>query len=261
MKNTRKIADHERKRQTRTIKCGCPFKMWIVHDEPPLKEERWHLKYHRNMQPHNHDGNPVSANVGNRNRGTQSDVARGVAANPTSDDLVQRITQLNNRSQVEAPKPSDQSPPPGTVAYQTTTLPTQPTPNLTPDPGLISETFFVTRKTGNTCIVCSPCDITLDNSPSRKKHDASSKSASNPTRYAGTLIDDMDFDKFIKLLGTEHGLDRRRDRLGFVEEDVGSEGATAEPTVYEFENARQWRAAVAHLHARGKRMRFVILPL
>ena len=49
--------------------------------------------------------------------------------------------------------------------------------------------------------------------------------------------------------------------MGFVEEDVGREGATAEPAVYEFENERQWRAAVAHLHTMGKRMRFVILPV
>jgi hypothetical protein len=261
MKNTRKLADHERKRQTRTIKCGCPFKMWIIHDaseDPP-----WRLKYHRKMEPHNHDGNPVSANVGNRNRGTQSDVARSSGAPPTSDDLVREIMRLNNRAQNESPTPANPSPSPDTVAFQTTThrTPPIPKPTRTPDPGLISETFFVTRKTGNTCIVCSPCDITLDNSPSRKNHDASGKSASNPTRYTGTLIDDLDFDKFVKLLANEHGLDRRRDRLGFVEEDVGREGATAEPAVYEFENERQWRAAVAHLHAMGKRMRFVILPV
>ena len=48
--------------------------------------------------------------------------------------------------------------------------------------------------------------------------------------------------------------------MGFAEEDVGSEGTTAEPELYEFENERQWRAAVTHLHAKGKRMRFVILP-
>lgn len=214
------------------------------------------------MQPHNHDGNLVVASVGNKNRGTHNDVTRSNAALPTSDDLVREIMRLNNQAQNETPTHSRQSPPsPDPVDYQTTTLPTPPIPKPTPDPGLISETFFVTRKTGNTCIVCSPCDITLDNSFSRKKHDASGKSATNPTRYTGTLIDDLDFDKFVKLLGAEHGLDRRKDRLGFVEEDVGSEGTTAEPTVYEFENERQWRAAVAHLHAKGRRMRFVILPV
>ena len=135
----------------------------------------------------------------------------------------------------------------------------RPIINPTPDPGLISETFFATRNTGNTCVVCSPCDIILDISPSRKKHDPSGKIATKPTRYTGTLIDDSDFDKFVKLLETEHDLDRRRDRSGSVEEDVGCEGARADPTVYEFENAKQWRAAVAHLHAKGKRMRFVVL--
>jgi hypothetical protein len=259
MKNTRKIADHERKRQTRTIKCGCPFKMWIIHDES--EDHPWRLKYHRQMQPHNHDGNPVVANVGNRNRGTHNDVTRGGGAPPTSDDLVREIMRLNNRAQDDTPTSPDPSVPLDMVAYQTTAHPTQPKSNTSPNLGLISETFFVTRKTGNTCIVCSPCDITLNNSFSRKRHDASRKNATNPTRYAGTLIDDLDFDKFIKLLGSEHGLDRRRDRLGFVEEDVGSEGATAASTVYEFENERQWRAGVAHLHAKGKRMRFVILPV
>lgn len=259
MRNTRKLADHERKRQTRTIKCGCPFKMWIIHEEVD-SEDVWRLKYSRNMQPHNHDGNPVIMDVGNRNRGTHNDVTKNNAALPTSDVLVREIMRLNNQAQNESPTPQEQSPSPDTVAYQTTTHPTPPIPKPTPNAGLISETFFVTRKTGNTCIVCSPCDITLDNSFSRKKHDASGKSATNPIRYTGTLIDDLDFDKFVKLLGAGNGLDRRRDRLGFVEDDVGAEGATAEPAVYEFENERQWRAAVAHLRAMGNRMRFVILP-
>jgi hypothetical protein len=190
-KNTRKIADHERKRQTRPI--NCPFKMWIIHDES--EDPPWRLKHHREMEPHNHDGNPVSANVGNRNRGTQSDVARSSDAPPTSDDLVREIMRLNNRAQNGTPTPADPSSSRDTAAYQTTTYPTPPIPKPTPDLGLISETFFVPRKTGNTCIVCSPCEITLDNSFSRKKHDASGKSATNPTRYTGMLIDDLDFDK------------------------------------------------------------------
>lgn len=66
----KQIADHKCKRQTRTIKYGCRFKMCIVHDETPLKEERWHVKSHRNTQPHNHNGSSVSENLGNRNRGT-----------------------------------------------------------------------------------------------------------------------------------------------------------------------------------------------
>jgi len=216
------------------------------------------------MQPHNHDGNPVSANVGNRNRGAQSDLARSGTAAAVNDELVREIMLLNNRSQVvpQTPSPSAQSPPtPDPVAYQATIVPTQSIPDLNPDPGLISETLLVTRKSGNTCIVCSPCDITVDNSPSRKKHDASGKSATKPSRYTGALIDHLDFDKFLKLLRIEHGLDQSRDRLGFVEENVGDEGAAADPTVYEFENERQWRAAVAHLHGLGKRMRFVILPI
>ena len=143
--------------------------------------------------------------------------------------------QLNNRSQAETPTPSDQSPPTAPVAYQIFTLSTQPIPSSIPDPGLTSELFFATSETGNTCIVCSRCDITIDKWPSPVRgHDASGKSSTNPTHYAGKLVDDLDS----TLLGIEHGLDYGRYRLGFVEEDVGSEDATAEPAAYEFEIAR-----------------------
>ena len=203
------------------------------------------------MQGHNHDGNPVVARVVTaRSRAGEAGIASSdVGTMVTGDEIVRKIMRLNSQAIAEMPGLSNESLPPVPVLVSNPTPipPTQITTanaNPGPDPGLITSTFFVTRKTGNTCIVCSPCDITLDNSFTHRKHKASVTSAvscaasgmnavssnsavhsnitSNPTHYTGTLIDNLDYNKFITLLGIEHGYDRDQDPLGSVEEDVHS---------------------------------------
>lgn len=85
-------------------------------------------------------------------------------------------------------------------------------------------------------VVCSPFDCAKDGSTS--------------TRASGTSIDDLDYNKLVQILEDEHGFHQFLDRLAFV----------PEPEVfYEFENTRQWRAAVSHLKGKGGKLEFIIL--
>jgi hypothetical protein len=185
----------------------------------------------------------------------------------TGDEIVREIVRLGSQATAETPTLSNQSlpPDPDPVSDPTSNIPTQittPDPKPIPELGLITSTFFVTR-------LCSPCDITLDNSFSHRKHKAgvtsavrcaasgmnavSSNSAvhsnitSNPTHYTGTLTDNLDYNKFITLLGIEHDYDRDRDRLRFVEEDVHSpNGGSRCCTILETRGSRglRWRVCM-----------------
>jgi primase-polymerase (primpol)-like protein len=52
--NNRKIAPEDLKRRSRSRKCGCNFKLWIVKREEE-DEETWSVRHYQKMEPHNHD--------------------------------------------------------------------------------------------------------------------------------------------------------------------------------------------------------------
>lgn len=64
-KNTRNITPESRQRKRKTRKCGCKFRMWIVHDEA---EDTYSVQHYQKTEPHNHDAAPFGTAVANDRR-------------------------------------------------------------------------------------------------------------------------------------------------------------------------------------------------
>jgi hypothetical protein len=65
--NNRKFAPENMQRRSRSRKCGCNFKMWIVRPEEG-GEETWSVRYYQKMEPHNHDPTSPGIAVANDRR-------------------------------------------------------------------------------------------------------------------------------------------------------------------------------------------------
>jgi len=100
--------------------------------------------------------------------------------------------------------------------------------------------FSITRKDGTFRALCRPCELT--------RGWPHGSACERPT------IDDLDFERFMSIIESEHAFDRKSDSLGWRGEGSGS---SEEQSM--IDNDRQWKTVMAHLVRQGKPLKFMIV--